>query len=175
MLYWLADSQSAKAAAKENPEAAAAIGRFKDKDSALFVQAYELSTGKLHAQTAIDTGKHSFQVVEAMATTNRLVVADNQNRVLVYAFDGQLKGTTAGRAPQVSAAANLMTVKVESDKLQLYDLATLQKRTDYDFNSRVAFNGFSGDGKRLLVLTADQVVYVFDPAAIDAAKAVAAN
>jgi hypothetical protein len=175
VLYWLADSQSAKAAAKEDPEAAAAIARFKDKDSTLFVQAYELNTGKLRAETTVDTGKHSFQVVEAMATSNRLVIADNKSRILVYSFDGQLKGTIAGHAPQVSAEAGLMTVKTESGKLELYDLANVQKRNNYDFNSRVAFNGFSGDGKRLLVLTSDQVVYVFDPSASDLPNAVAAK
>jgi hypothetical protein len=33
----------------------------------------------------------------------------------------------------------------------------------------------SGDGKRLLVLTADQVIYVLDPAVKNASKAVAAK
>ncbi len=68
------------------------------------------------------------------------------NRVPVYSFDGQLEGTISGHAPEVSATADLMTVKTESGELELYDLATMQKRNTYDFKSRVAFNGFSGDG-----------------------------
>ena len=173
VLYWLADSQSAKSAAKEDSDAAAAISRFKDKDSALFVQIFELSTGKLRAEMAFDTGKHSFQVVQAIASTDRLVIADDQNRVLVYSLDGQLKGTISGHAPEVSPAADLMAVKTESGELELYDLADMQKRDTYDFKSRVAFDGFSGDGKRLLVLTADQVVYTLDPASGGRTEAVA--
>lgn len=164
VLYWVADSQAAKSAAKEDSEAAAAISRFKDKDSAVFVQIFDLSTGKLRAETAFDTGKHSFQVVQAIASADRLVIADDQHRVLVYSFEGQLKGTISGHAPEISATADLMTVKTEGGELELYDLASVQKRDTYDFKSPVAFNGFSGDGKRLLVLTADQVVYTLDPA-----------
>jgi hypothetical protein len=43
-------------------------------------------------------------------------------------------------------------------------LVEVRKRATYDFSNRVAFNAFSGDGKRLLVLTSDQVVYMLDPA-----------
>ena len=158
VFYWQAGSQSAKSIAKADSEAAAAITRFKDKDSALFVQVCDLDNGKVRAEMAFDTGKHSFQVVEATATQDRLIVADNQRRVLVYSFDGQLKGMIAGRAPEVSTSADLLTVKAEAGQLELYSLSDLQRRNTYEFPSRIAFNGFSRDGKRLLVLTADQVV-----------------
>jgi hypothetical protein len=167
VLYWRANSQAAKSVAKEDSDAAAAISRHKDKDSALFVQVLDLDTGKLRAQLTFDTGNHSFQVEEGIASKDRLIIADNQHRVLVYSFDGELKGTIAGHSPEVSAGADLLTLRTESGELELYDLANLQKRNTYDFNSQVAFNGFSGDGKRLLVLTTDQVVYVLDPAAKD--------
>lgn len=57
-----------------------------------------------------DIGKHSFQVAEATAMADRLVIADDKNRVLVYSFDGQLKGTVAGRWPSVSAKADLKLI-----------------------------------------------------------------
>ncbi len=104
-----------------------------------------------------------------------LVSPDDKNRVLVYSFDGQLKGTVAGHSPSVSAKADLLTVKIESGELELYDLVTMQKRSTYNFPNRVAFNGFGDDGRRLLVLTGDQVVYVLDPAAIPATDKVASR
>ena len=61
VLYWLASSESAKAIAKDEPEAAAALSRVKDKDGTLFFQVFDLDTGKLRARTAVDTGKHSFR------------------------------------------------------------------------------------------------------------------
>ncbi|MGO9306339.1 MAG: hypothetical protein ACLP3R_21995, partial [Candidatus Korobacteraceae bacterium] len=104
---------------------------------------------------------------------DRLVAADDQNRVLVYSFDGRLKGTIAGHSPEISAKGDLLTVRTERGELELYDLANVQKRATYDFSSRVAFNGFSADGKRLLVLTSDQVVYTLEATAKIATNAVA--
>jgi hypothetical protein len=55
-----------------------------------------------------------------------------------------------------------MSVRTERGALAVYELATLELRATYDFNSRVAFSAFGADGKRLLVLTSDQTVYLFD-------------
>jgi hypothetical protein len=126
---------------------------------------FDLDTGKLRAQTAIDTGKPFFYVVEANASRDRLVVADNQDRVLVYSLDGQQKGIIAGHWPKVSSISDLLTVRTERGELDLYDLANAQERTAYDFDSPVAFDGFSADGKRLVVLSSDQVIYVLNPMA----------
>lgn len=57
-------------------------------------------------------------------------------------------------------------------RLELYDLANVQKRTTYDFDTRVALYSFSKDGKWLLVLTADQVVYVLDAVRSTPAEAI---
>ncbi len=165
VLYWQASSDSAHAIAKEDADAASAISRFKDKDGILFVQVFDLDTGKLRAEMTLDTGKHSFQVMSAIATSDRLVIADNQDRVLVYSLDGQQKGIIAGHSPEASSNSDLLTVRTERGELNLYDLANVQKRTAYDFDSPVAFDGFSADGKRLVVLSSDQVIYVLDPMA----------
>lgn len=106
-------------------------------------------------------------MVAAIASNDRLAIADNQNRVLVYSLDGQQKGTITGRAAEVAPKADLITVRVDNDTIELYDLASLQKRASYAFNNRVSFNGFNGDGTRLLVLTADQQVYILNPNAVD--------
>ena len=165
VFYWKANSQSAKSIAKEDAGAADVLARVRDKDGTLFVQVLDLDTGKVRAQVGIDTGNHSFQIVDAIASSDRLIILDDNHRILVYSFDGQLKGTITGHSPQISSKADLLTVRTDSGELELYDLTTMQKRATYDFSSRIAFDGFSGDGKRLLVLTADQVVYVLDPAA----------
>jgi len=75
----------------------------------------------------------------------------------------------------VSPKADLLTVRTGTGELELYDLAGLRKQCTYDFGSRVAFNAFSGDGKRLLVLTSDQTVYTINPAAKDNAAALASK
>lgn len=173
VLYWQASSGSAHAIAKDDSAAAAALSRFKDKDGILFVQVLDLDTGKLRAEMTLDTGKHSFQIVAAIATADRLVIADNQNRVLVYSLDGEQKGIVPGHAPEVSSGSDLLTVRTQADQLELYDLANVQKRTAYDFGSPVACAGFNANGTRLVVLTSDQVIYVLDSAGNRAATKVA--
>jgi len=74
----------------------------------------------------------------------------------------------------VSSKTGRLAIFTERGQLELYDLETMRKQTSYDFGRRIAFGDFSADGKRLLVLTSDQVVYVLDPAAKEA-KAVAAK
>ena len=175
VVYWQANSDSARAIAKEDLSAAAAISRFKDKEGILLVQVFDLDSGKLRAEMTLDTGKHSFQVMGAIATSDRLVVADNQHRVLVYSLDGQEQGTIMGHSPEVSSSSDLVTVRTERGELELYDLTSVKKRTTYDFDSLVAFNRFSADGKRLVVLTSDQVVYVLDPVAKEPSNKVAAK
>ena len=162
VLRWQAGSQAAQALAKADPEAASRLASFRNKDGIEFLQVFNLETGKLRAQMAIDTGKNSFSIRDPIATGDRLVLADSQHRVLVYSLAGEQKGVIAGNHPEVSSEADLMTVHTERNHLELYDLATLQPRAVYDFTMPVVFNGFSGDGKRMLVLTSDQVVYTFD-------------
>lgn len=161
VVRWSA-SQAEHELGKTDPHVAAQLASFKKKDGVQYVQVFTLSTGELRGSLPLDTGKYSFRVEDATSTRDRLVVSDNEGRVLVYSLDGELKGTIAGNSPSVSMAGNLMTVRPESGKLELYDLETMRQLNSYDFGTRIAFDGFSGDGTRLLVLTADQVVYTFN-------------
>ena len=63
-----------------------------------------------------------------------------------------------------SAASGQSNLLAASDgrRLTLYDLRTGAKRDDFLFPEDVAYTHFSADGKRALVLTANQIVYVLD-------------
>ena len=56
-----------------------------------------------------------------------------------------------------------------------YDRNTFQKRKEYAFESSVILTSFSEDGKRLLVVTADQNTYLIDPAISNDTGAVASK
>jgi hypothetical protein len=165
MLHWQAASKEVQKRAKEDQEAAAKLAPFKNKEGIDYIEIFDLDSGKLRYKMAIDTGKNSISFADMSAAADRLVLADNKNRLLVYGVDGQLKGTVQGTRPSISSATNLMTARTQSGELTLYDLQTLQTRAVYNFDSRIAFSGFSGDGKRLLVMTANQAVYLLDTTA----------
>jgi len=83
--------------------------------------------------------------------------------VLVYSYSKREKvGQVMGTFPAVAKASGLMCVRSNPDQLALYDLASMELRREYSFSSPVAFKEFSQDGKRLLVLTADQTAYQLD-------------
>ena len=114
---------------------------------------------------AIDTGKNSIRVTEMVASSDRMVLADSNNRLLIFDPSGAQIGTLTGSRPEISRAANLLSARTQTGELTLYDLQTLQPRAVHNFDSRVACSAFSADGKRLLVLSSNQIIYVLDTAA----------
>jgi hypothetical protein len=95
------------------------------------------------------------------AVNDWVVIADSTNRVIVYSLStGAPKGHVFGSRATVGAAAGLLCVENGPGRVRLYDLATLPMREELTFGHAVSLSAFSPDGKRLLVLTADQTAYV---------------
>ena len=126
------------------------------------------------ANYLIETGKGSFRLSNVFATGDWVIVADTQNRVLVYSLKtGELKGRVFGGYATVSPAGNLLCVENESGKLAVYDLRTMEKRDQFVFSSPVSLVRFSRDGRQLFVLTSNQTAYMLDTSALaDAASAI---
>jgi WD40 repeat protein len=165
VLYWQAGSKEIQSLIKQDPEAAAHLAPFKSREGIDYVEVLDLDTGKRRFAMAIDTGKNSIRVAEMVASSDRLVVADNSNRLLIFGSNGAQIGTLMGSRPAISRSSNLLTAHTQSSELTLYDLQTLQPRAVHNFDSRVVYNAFSADGNRLLVLSSNQIIYVLDTAA----------
>jgi len=52
----------------------------------------------------------------------------------------------------------------------IYDLGTTQVRQKFSFPDPISIKAFSGDGKRLLVLTSAQTAYVLDVSVLQASN-----
>ena len=61
--------------------------------------------------------------------------------------------------------SGLLLVQVDKHRLEVLDVATLDKIDESVFASPVAYAGFLSDGTRLMILTRDQTVYVLKPQA----------
>ncbi|HZD33482.1 MAG TPA: hypothetical protein VE779_17690, partial [Candidatus Angelobacter sp.] len=165
LLYWQAGSKEIQSLVKQDSEAQAKLAPFKSREGIDYVEVVDLDSGKQRFAVAIDTGKNSIRVADMVASADRLVVADGNNRLLVFGTNGGQLGTAIGSRPEISRAANLLTARTQSGELTLYDLQTLQPRATHTFDSRVAYSAFSADGKRLLVLSANQTIYLLDTTA----------
>ena len=163
VLFWPAASKVFSSLIKDDPDAAAKLKAYHDKEGIVFVQVIDLENGKVQATTALDTGKNSFRIESIKLAGSRLIIADSQNRVSVYSLEGKRLASVPGRSFRFSSDRLLVDEDSQSERLSLYDLSTFEKRAQYVFGSPVIVTEFSGDGKRLLITTADQTVYLIDP------------
>ncbi len=165
-VVWPAASKAAAADIKANPELGRQMAALKEKQGDYLLKVIDLKKSNILGQFLMETGKGSFQIKDVVASGDRVAISDNQNRTLVYSLSsGQQLGKVFGFFRALSTTGNLISVENKNGSLELYDLTSLEKRQQYSFGGRLSLVRFSPDGKRLLVLTADQNVYLLDVSA----------
>ena len=163
VLAWLVKSDHAKAEIKADARLSQRLTAMNEKEGDYFLQVLEARTGKELGKLLVETGKGSFRISNVFADGDWVVIADTQNRVLLYALSsGEQKGKVFGSNPAISKASNLLSVENERGSLAVYDLATMEKRDQFVFSSPISLSTFSEDGKQLFVLTANQTVYLLN-------------
>lgn len=173
---WVLNSDAAKQELKDKPELASQAARVKDKGTAILLVGVDASTGAPLGALVVDTGRISFNVRHAMVLGPRMILTDNANRTLTYSLStGEQEGKTFGTAMSASQVANLIVTENEPGVVSLYDLASFEKRAELRFSHGASLALFSADGQRLLVLTKDQTVYLFDVAKLVAPAAASAG
>lgn len=167
VFMWRMASLSAINELKSNPDLAHRAEQVKKEEANYLIEILDGHTGKLQGGLAMDTNKGSFRPVSVFAVGDRVVISDSENRVEIYSLTtGQQSAKVFGHAAAVSVSSGMLAAENETGQLQLFDLATMEKRDELRFNSPIAMYRFSDDGKRLFVLTAGQTAYVFDVAAL---------
>ncbi|HEX8502926.1 MAG TPA: M48 family metalloprotease [Pyrinomonadaceae bacterium] len=162
-LSWAVRSDHARAEIKADPKLKERLAAMGEKEGDYFIQTLDARTGRPAGTLLVETGKGSFRIEDMFAAGDYLIVSDTSKRVLLYSLStGEQRGKFFGRAPAISKAAGLLSVETERGQLTLFDLSTGERRDRFDFPAPVSLAHFSDDGKRLLVLTADQTVYVLD-------------
>jgi hypothetical protein len=162
-LMWRGDAEALKEELKSFPKLAEELAAAKEKKWLAVVEVVEARTGEPLGALLVDTNRGSIPILDQFSVGDLLFLADPQGQVLVYSYSkGEKVGQVMGTLPAVAKASGLMCVRSNADQLALYDLASMELRREYSFSSPVAFKQFSQDGKRLLVLTADQAAYQLD-------------
>jgi WD40 repeat protein len=163
VLSWPVKADAAKAEIKGDPALAQRLAAMREKEGDYYLQTLDAQTGRTTGKLLVETGKGSFRIADVFVAGEWLVIADTENRVLVYALKGgEQKGKFFGNRPAVSKTSNLLSVENESGQLTVYDLSTMERRDQFTFSGPVSLTQFSPDGKRLFVLTASQTAYVLN-------------
>jgi len=145
-------------------------------DADAFMEVLNVRDGTVAGGVVVHTGKYSFEPESQVAMGDWLVVTDNRNRVLLYSISsGEQKAKWFGYRPQISHDGDRLCLSNGRGHLVVYDLHSLKQIADFSFASRISANLFSADGKRLLVLTNDQMSYILDVAAVPATTASSKN
>lgn len=162
-LVWNVTDEAAKAEIKSDARLSQQLTAMKEKEGDYFLKILDANNGNELGKLLIETGKGSFRLANVFVAGDWVVIADTQNRVLVYSLkSGELKGRVFGGAATISPTTNLLCVENESGKLAVYDLNTMEKRDQFVFSSPVSLAHFSPDGQRLFVLTSSQTAYMLD-------------
>ena len=123
----------------------------------------DLHSNGVLGKALVKTNKRSIHLEGSGADGAWAVLTAEGNQILTFSLaSGEEKGRYFGTAPVVVAAAGVLAVEKDAKELNLYDLESQQLRRRYVFADPIAVKKMSADGKRLLVMTASQTVYLFD-------------
>lgn len=128
-------------------------------------EVFDARSGKLlgGALAQIGAGPENFE--SAFSVGDSLILVKDDQRITVFSLStGRQTARFFGSIPAASAAAKLL-VAADGGRLTLFDLATGAKRDELVFPDPVGYSHFSADGRRLLVLTVRQMLYVLDVSA----------
>jgi WD40 repeat protein len=140
------------------------LNRRAEKDD-YFCEILDAKTGNVLSPLILKTGNGSLRYLRTVATQKWAVAQAGGDQIITYALpSGEEQGHFFGANPVVSAAA-LLALDSSKWEVTVYDLASSEPRYQYTFAQPVVCKMFSADGKRLLVFTADQTVYLFDATA----------
>ncbi|MCI0664287.1 MAG: M48 family metalloprotease [Acidobacteria bacterium] len=169
VLSWPVASKYAQDEIKSDAGLAKRLAAMKEKEGDYFLTVLDANTGETKGKLLIETGKGSFRITNVFAAGDYVVIADSENRMLVYSLaTGEQKGRVFGSRAVIGGiggqSAGLMCVENEHGKLTVYDLVSLEKRDEFTFSHPLSLTSFSRDGKKLFVLTANQSAYVLNMA-----------
>jgi WD40 repeat protein len=160
LLRWPASADAARDELQRYPELK---DRAEKEDE--FLELMDARSGEVKGSLLLKTNKGSIRVTGISASGDWVAVSTLDRRTIIYSLkDNTEQGHFFGSYPVISPASSLVALENTAMEISTYVLASSSRRANYVFPDPVLLKGFSPDGKRLLVLTSDQTVYVFDTA-----------
>lgn len=155
-LIWAANSTAGRERLRRDPALRKTID-MGDLVGDYVIELMDAATGTLRGRRVLETGRGSFRLLGVLARGDRLLVSDSLNRVLVYSLaSGELKGYVFGSDPVISGDGRRLAVTTGTGRIAVFDLDTLERRTELRFKHDVPFAALNPDGTRLLAVTADR-------------------
>ena len=163
IFYLTLGSDGGKARLKEDPALEARAKEMGNKDDDYLIEVFDAFAGKTIGTLLVETGKGSFHITSGFSEGNWLVLRASQNRVLAFSIsDGELRHRFFGAHAAINPAGDQIVVENHPGELTFYDLRNGEAQSRLVFRAPAAFVRFSLDGKKLFVLSDDQIAHAFD-------------
>jgi len=174
LMAWKARADGLKDELARDPKLRAHWPTDKPAEADFFWEVLNARDGSALGSVYLRTGKYSFVPEFWNAAGESLIIADNQHRVLLFSFaTGEQRARWFGDSPKLSEHGDRLCLANGRTHLLVYDVKTLKQTNEYFFADPVVLRIFSEDGKRLLVMTSDQTLFVLDLAQGEATSALA--
>jgi hypothetical protein len=143
-----------------------------EKDDSL-CEVLDAKSGAMLSAFILKSNNGSLRFLRVKANQKWAVAQATRDQLIAYAIpSGEEQTQFFGSNPLLSASG-LLAFDNDMREVTLYDLVTSEQRQQYVFAQPVVCKIFSADGKRLLIFTADQTVYLFDTTSEAATEKVA--
>jgi WD40 repeat protein len=164
LMGWRVSTDAARDELKQFPDLKSSAER-----EDVFYELVDIHSDAVLGKLLVKDNKSSFSVRHVEVDGDCVALQVSGERVLTYSIaSGKEAGHVFGYSPVISSVAGAYAVSTADAMVKVYDLSNSRLRQSYQFPVSVAYKKFSPDGKRLLVLTSDQTVYVLDVAASSA-------
>lgn len=125
--------------------------------------AFDARSGKSLGGVLVQVGNHAWSFDAAFSEGDTLFLLKDGIRVSLFSLsDGALKAKLVGNKPAANGVSGLLALNEGAGKLAVYDARTGAKLDQLLFPEQIAYSHFSDDGKRLFVLTQNQLAFVMD-------------
>lgn len=166
VLGWGARTPGGKEAADHSATAKNLMKQVKVTDHDSVFEVLDARSGKTIAAAFVQTAGGADTFDSVLSEGDWLVLAKDSQRISAVSLStGAEVAQETGNLPAISADAGLLSFAGGGGHFTIVDLKAPSQKREYTFPSDVAYSHFSADGKRVLVLTEDQTVYVLDAAA----------
>jgi hypothetical protein len=163
VLGWEANSDAARVAAKHSTVAQQNMKQAKVTARDTVFEVLNGGTGNTEGAVFVPGGSGPRGYTSAYSTGDWLVAVKDYVRVTVVSLtDGDERLRVTAMIPALNAKAGLLAVAQEGGRLLVYDLQSATRRNEFALPNEVVYLRFSANGKRLLALTQDQTVNIFD-------------
>lgn len=176
LFVWTTSSPNGKAELKTKPELTQQLAALKDKDAGLLLEVVSIDTGEILKSVVLAQPTAYTRVTDLNTVQDTVLINTSDNRVLLFsAKTGALVQQLFGFVVGVDQKAGLVCVKNRRDEALVYDLSGKEVAHFQTGTVVVRFAKFQEDGKKLLLLDADQKIHMMDLQQNPNAKVEAAN